>query len=93
MDSVPVALKPRSPLSQGYSSHLNPIKIITLSGTAQEQPRTKGSGAEGSVGLAAEEGDQAGLKAIHISSDICFYSYNARLSISGFHSAYPVAIN
>lgn len=75
MDSVQVALKPRSLLSQGYSSHLNPIKIITLSGTAQEQPRTKGSGAEGSVVLAAEEGDQAGLKAIHISSDICFYSY------------------
>lgn len=93
MDSVQVAYKTQEPVTTKATAHHNLINVIALSGTAQEQLRIKGSGAEGSVVLAAEERDQAGLEAIHTSSDIHFYSYNATLSISGFHSEYPVAIN
>lgn len=91
MDAVRVAYKTQKTVIAKAAVHIS--VLITLSGTAQEQLRIKASGTESSVVLAAEQRDQTGLKAINSSSNICLHFYNARLCISAFQSAYPVAIN
>lgn len=91
MDAMQVAYKTRKAVIAKATVHIS--VLITLSGTAQEQPRIKASGTESSVVLAAEQRDQTGLKAINSSLNIYLYFYNARLCTSVFHSAYPVAIN